>query len=323
MNTEEKSFNRKISRASGAEDLVIEFLEPELDGDELVDIDDDGTGITEFVEESDNPNLNVVDVSDVGDEISEYLSPELKEEVSDFISEYEEEVSDKIIVPGSPGVAMSDGNEAPEEVSKTWADDRDSSMFMDYLQGSYPGGIPQHDGSSMLGCEKAILYLGKLNNEISEALRLDSEDSLDISGLEDYRVKIMSDIVILKNRLSSLKKKLNQSEREKMGFSKPSLSKEATTPKVQVVVTPFERAIAGILVNSVVSGGKPFEDVYDHLKDKYKLSDRDELSVMQILMDSGYHIFKDRGAIGESAEDVDDGGNPTLYGLDFIKNYFS
>jgi hypothetical protein len=132
----------------------------------------------------------------------------------------------------------------------------------------------------------------------------------------------MSDIVLLKNRLSSLKKKLNESERGRIS-SASNMSKTATTPILQVIVTPFERAVAGIIVNSVVSGGKPFEDVYEHLKKKYDLSIRDELSIMQILMDGGYHIFKDRGSIGSDPGDLDAGGNPDLHGLDFIKNYFA
>ena len=73
-------------------------------------------------------------------------------------------------------------------------------------------------------------------------------------------------------------------------------------------------------MNSVVSGGKPFEDVYSFLKNKYALDEREELSVMQILMDGGYHIFKDRGVIGSG--NPDSAGNPSQHGVEFIKNYF-
>jgi hypothetical protein len=299
-------------------DDVIEFLEPDAEAGE------DFGGVTEFVEEADNDALEVVDVSDVAEGLSDLLSPELSEDIGNFISEYEEEVSDKIIVPGASDAFMGDDDDSAdlEIPAGSWGDDRAIADFMRHLGEAYPSGIPEHDGNSMLGCEKAIIYLSKLNNEISEAVRLDSGDDLDVVNLEDYRVKIMSDIVLLKNRLSSLKKKLNESERGRIS-SASNMSKTATTPILQVIVTPFERAVAGIIVNSVVSGGKPFEDVYEHLKKKYDLSIRDELSIMQILMDGGYHIFKDRGSIGSDPGDLDAGGNPDLHGLDFIKNYFA
>ena len=319
----------------GNEELVIEFLEPEglQDEDSLLEslgdssemlgdepVSEDAGGVVEFLEPE---GIERVDVKDVGDEISEFLSGDMAKDVEGFISEYSEEVSDTILVPGTPGALMYDPDDVDEEPETSWEDDRDSSKFMEYLTNAYPAGIPQHDGNSMVGCERAALYLGKLNNEISEALRLDSGDSLDAFELEDYRVKIMSDLVLLKNRLSDLKKQLNQSERSKLATDGQDIVKEATTPRVQLVVTPFERAISGILVNAVVSGGKPFEDVYDYLKGKYSLDEREELTIMQLLMDSGYHIFKDRGVIGSSSNDLDSGGNPSLHGVDFIKNYFS
>ena len=77
--------------------------------------------------------------------------------------------------------------------------------------------------------------------------------------------------------------------------------------------------IAGIIINSVVSGGKPLEEVYDFLKEKYDLSDREELAIMQVIMDSGYPIFKDRGTF--SSKKNKDGAKG--HGIEFIKNYFA
>ena len=74
-----------------------------------------------------------------------------------------------------------------------------------------------------------------------------------------------------------------------------------------------------------MSAGHPFEDVYDYLNNKYAFSERDELSIMQLVMDSGHHIFKDRGSIGAKFDNknLDSGGNIALHGIDFIKNYFA
>ena len=46
---------------------------------------------------------------------------------------------------------------------------------------------------------------------------------------------------------------------------------------------------------------------------------------MQLVMDSGYHIFKDRGSIGDDSDgsELDAGGNPKSHGVDYIKNYFA
>jgi len=262
---------------------------------------------------------NEVDVKDVGEDLSDLLKDdELADLISDFTTEYAEEVSPTVMVPGTNQPLEEE--EPPLEIERDWLNDRNPETFMDYISGSYPDGIPQHDGQSMIGCERAILYLSRLNKEISEALRLDSNDALDPHVLEDYRVKIMRDVVTLKTRLSELKTKLNQSTRDKTALYDGDLIKEATTPRLQIVVTPFERAVAGIIVNSVVSGGKPFEDVYSFLKNKYALDEREELSVMQILMDGGYHIFKDRGVIGSG--NPDSAGNPSQHGVEFITNYF-
>ena len=86
-----------------------------------------------------------------------------------------------------------------------------------------------------------------------------------------------------------------------------------------MVITPFERAISGILINAVISAGHPFEDVYDFLKEKYKLDEREELALMQMVMDAGFPIFKDRGSIGVSPEK---GKETERHGVDFIKTYF-
>ena len=91
-----------------------------------------------------------------------------------------------------------------------------------------------------------------------------------------------------------------------------------------VCITPFQRAISGILVNSVVSAGKPFEDVYSYLVEKYNISPREELELAQILMDMGYPLFKDRGDIvGEDESKSVKDKAEELSGVDFITQYFN
>jgi len=97
----------------------------------------------------------------------------------------------------------------------------------------------------------------------------------------------------------------------KVAGSDVEFTKEATVARPQLVITPFERAISGMIVNAVVSSGKSFEDVYEVLKEKYAFTNREELAVMQLVADMGYPIFKDRGSIGE----------PKLE-IDFMRSYF-
>ena len=98
-------------------------------------------------------------------------------------------------------------------------------------------------------------------------------------------------------------------------FERP-LTKEAGTPKLTLIMTPFERAVTGAIINGFVSHGKNPEEVYAHFKEKYKFSDRDELSIQQVLADMGYPMLKDRGHIGDSSEQLNKGK-----GIEFATQY--
>lgn len=98
-------------------------------------------------------------------------------------------------------------------------------------------------------------------------------------------------------------------------FERP-LTKEAGTAKLTLVMTPFERAITGTIVNSFVSQGKNPEETYVSLKKKYKFTDRDELSIQQVLADMGYPMLKDRGHLGDESEKLNKGE-----GVEFSTQY--
>ncbi len=241
-----------------------------------------------------------------------------KQELEDLVDEPKKEIK---TLPGSTVNLADDELEKEVEVKETdWKTDRDVSKFMVYISQAYPAGIPSHDGGSIVAIERAINFLNKINKEISEAVRMDSENNLDVGELEKIRTNIYNDISVLKERIKKLEKKLKtKADDESSEIVKQSdFNKEATTAKIQLVMTPFERAITGIIVNAVVSAGHPMDEVYEHLKDKYELDDREELAILQILMDMGYPIFKDRGTFGES--NTEGGQNR---GVDFMRNYFA
>ena len=322
--------------AAGDSDLVV--FEEDLDEE----TSEDGLEFAEDIGEE-SGDLEVLDVKEFSEDWSDNMA-DLAKDVGKASVEYGEDLNEDLErdglelaisedgsefgvlpIPGSEGT-FEDSDQESDVIDSNWKDNRDSAKFMPYIESAYPSGIPNHDGNSMVGCEVALLYLNKLNKEISEAIRTDSGESLDPLALEDYRVKILKDMVLLKERMNNLKRDLGDATRQMTRASdESSIEKTATTPRVQIVATPFERAVAGILINAVVSAGHPFEDVYDYLSNKYAFSERDELSIMQLVMDSGYHIFKDRGTISSKADHgaLDSGGNPSLHGIDFIKNYFA
>jgi hypothetical protein len=240
-----------------------------------------------------------------------------------------------------PGSTTYDNQE--DEVDDTpvrntsWEEDRTVDRFMDYIKDSYPTKIPKHDGKSIVGAERAVKWLTNLGKEISEAVRKDESSVLDDALLEELRVKIMKDILLLKEHIKKIDKTFKKSLKKKAGLDddlmkyaeeielaynyevNDEIKKTAAHPKINLYVSPFERAVSGIVINSVVSGGKPLEEVYDFLKEKYKLTDREELAIMQVIMDSGYPIFKDRGTFSSKKNKENGKG----HGIEFIKNYFA
>jgi hypothetical protein len=209
------------------------------------------------------------------------------------------------------------------------------SKFLGHITEQYPANIPQHDGRSQLGCERAVSWLERLNGEISKNIRLDTDNSLDsdIHKLEEIRVNVMRDILVLKNHLAKLKKRFKEESKKSASLDidgVPSwtssggdeveysdLKKEASTPRKMVIaVPPFQRAITGILINAHISGGHPMEDVYEFLSKKYSIEPREELAIMQVCMDSGFPIFKDRGTYSGGSKDSNKA-------VDFIRNYFA
>lgn len=257
------------------------------------------------------------------------------------VVETKEEQPKRSFVPGSEAYMDELDEELkppppPPKKPTDWQNDRDVQNFMQYIVDSYPARIPKHNGKSIVGAERAITWLTNLSKEISEAVRRDETNVLDDIKLEEIRVSIMKDILVLKEHVKKLNKKFKGTLKKTAGFDdmmdfaeeielayaseiKSELKKEAAIPRMTLTVSPFERAISGIIINSVVSSGKPFEEVYEFLKKKYDLNDREELAILQVIMDSGFYIFKDRGTISSEKEK----DSKEMHGIEFIKNYFA
>jgi len=238
-----------------------------------------------------------------------------------------------IMIPGSEisiSEFGSDDMKDDEERERTYEDDRYLPDFPRYVNFQYPGKIPTHDGSSLLGCERAIAWLQRLANEISTSIRNDIEGHLNesIDDLSSIQEKVLTDIFYLKDHMKKLKQMLpEKTKSSNLLRGSFDILKTASTPSNMVIsITPFIRAISGILINSTVSAGKPFEDVYEYLLNKYDINEREQLEILQTLMDMGQPIFKDRGTMPslESADKKElKSSEEELQGVDFITNYFA
>lgn len=253
-------------------------------------------------------------------------------------------------LPGTdkPVENASDDSLKPPKVTN-WADDKDHTKFLEYMKNKIKT-IPKHSGNSIIGCERAIAYLKSLLRDASEAMKSDFEAKIDEKDLDELCKEINDMIAKLKTQVEKLEKNAQLNVRlvseglcskcnsqvpmwhnaaeNKMVCMKceaetiakeDALKKEANTPVLNIYMTPFERAIVGTLINSVVSGGKNIEEVFSHLKKKYAFTDREELAITQLVMDHGYSLYgiKDRGLLNEN-ENTTDGS-----GIEFATTYYA
>lgn len=238
------------------------------------------------------------------------------------------------LIPGSDVEYVED--EEVEEKSQDWVNDGNHAAFVDYVKDKVKK-VPRHSGETISGCERAKAFLGKLDNEISKAMRSDFEGVIDESEIDQLRKSINDMTDRLEKQIKKLKvngktadlnvrlvsegscTKCDSSvpmwhdttnnrmvclhcEADSHADSENRIEKTATTPVLNVYMTPFERAIVGILINSKVSAGRNIEETYLKLKNKYNFNPREELSIQQLVADYGYPVLKDRGLLNEPAD---------------------
>ena len=262
------------------------------------------------------------------------------------------------LVPGSTVKFEEDKAEDQQPAPQTdWAKDGDHSKFIAYIV-TKKNSIPKHSGETIPGCERALHYLKSLNLEISKAMRTDLKGLIDEQQVDAIRKEIDTMVERLDKQISKLQGKkrkadlevriVSQGQCDKCSCETPmwhnvqenklvclscnaesdleggcsdcdeGLEKEAGAAKFNVYVSAFERAISGMLINAVVSGGHNINEVYDTLKKKYALTPREELSIQQIVADSGYAMYFDRGRIGDKEQDQSDSN-----GVDWNTTYFA
>jgi len=255
------------------------------------------------------------------------------------------------LVPGSEAPLRDKVDEqkadAPKEMD--WLNDKEHSKFPAYFDAKLKA-IPKHSGETIPGCERAKFYLKDLLRELSSAARSDVGAKVDEMWSEKQYQEINKMIARLDQQLEVLQSKnaspnistrlVAEGNCEKCATIAPMwhdtendkliclhceaevedngvLSKTAGTPVLNVFMTPFERAIVSTMINSSVSAGRNIEESYEHLKNKYNFTPREELAIQQLITDYGYPLLKDRARLNEPHDPADGSG------IDFSTSYHS
>jgi len=175
--------------------------------------------------------------------------------------------------------------------------------------------VPKHRGYDSAGLERATAYLEKLLKDISRLMREDLDGELDADVIEDVCKKVEDGIDRLQERLSKVEKskksKRKKKSDEEMGEvlisvgedpvpgEEGGLVKEAQkilgVSGVMVVAPIFISRLARTLINGMVSGGHDIEDMMKKVSKKFKLTDREQLELVELLECMGYATRRDRG----------------------------
>lgn len=180
--------------------------------------------------------------------------------------------------------------------------------------------VPKHSGYDTAGLERAVAYLERLDSEVSKAMRNDTDGELDANQIEKVRSVIDNGIERLQDRLDKVKQSKKKPKKKKSSEEMDMLVKEAQkitgVQGIYVVVPLLASRIARVCINGMVSAGHDIEDLYQRQVKKYKLNEREQAEVMQLLDDMGYRLGSDRGYMPD--EDVDYASSDNY---DFAANY--
>ncbi len=192
-----------------------------------------------------------------------------------------QEAAEIIVMPGSDSVYVEeddpwDWEKRPRGEFCNWARERSQN-------------VPSHTGRDSTGCERAISHFDRILKEISRAMRSDYDQEIDASEAEGCRVDCENGKSMLQDRLDML---LNG--RKKAAFTKEA-QKATAIHGITVTVPMLIATIARICINGTVSAGHNIQDMFEKLTKEYKLDDRETLTLVQLLLDMGWAVRRDRG----------------------------
>lgn len=199
-----------------------------------------------------------------------------------------------------------DANEAKKTKNEKWDwSSRGPHGFVAWIKEKIES-VPKHSGYDSAGLERAMAYMDKLDNEISRAMRMDLDGELDANKVEEVRAKLDDGIARLQARLDKVKES-KKSSRKRKKTSEVELSeglvKEAQkilgVQGVYIMAPLLISGIARICINGTVSAGHDISDLYHRQVKQWKLSDREQFELKQLLFDMGYPMPYDRSVIAD------------------------
>lgn len=176
--------------------------------------------------------------------------------------------------------------------------------------------VPKHSGYDSAGLDRACAYLERLDNEVSKAMRADTDGELDANQVEKVRAIIEDGLEKLHDRNDKVKSSKKKPRKKKSEFLNDEIIKEAQkitgVQGIFVTVPLLISRIARLCINGMVSGGHDITRIYKDQVKKYALNDREQAEVMQLLSDMGYHLPYDRGYMTDEEIDVTSSDNYDL-----------
>lgn len=164
--------------------------------------------------------------------------------------------------------------------------------------------IPKHSGYNEAGIHRVVSYLERFCDELSKAMKKDLDGELDASKIEKMCAEAEDGIERCNARLEKLKrsKKTKKAEEENAQLIKTA-QKAPTVVGIVITVPLLISSIARTCINSMVSAGHDIESVLDDQVKKYKLTEREQMELIQHLLDLNVPIRKDMGYLRD--EDLD------------------
>jgi len=214
-----------------------------------------------------------------------------------------------------------DDNAAKPKKNEKWDwESRGATGFIAWIKERCDD-VPKHSGQDTAGLERAVAYLERLDNEISKAMRLDLDGELDANQIEKVRATIDHGVERLQDRLDKVKKNKKVSRKKKAEFEYSDVlikegQKITGVQGVYITVPLLISRIARVCINGMVSAGHDIEDLYERQVKFYKLNDREQAEVMQLLADMGYAVRQDRGFMPNDDVDTRSSDN-----MDWAANY--
>jgi hypothetical protein len=235
-------------------------------------------------------------------------------------------------LPFMPGSDFSEDEIEPEldideeeevEVSEKDIWDWKSGGLSNFLSWLYKmmNSVPGHTGREISGIERAISFLSALDKAISQAVRSDIKNELNIAKIEEARKVIHDGIDRLEDHLETLmagrKKKKNKKASEAGEIVKEA--QKITGVKGIVVTVPLLISrIARVCINGHVSAGHDIEKLFEDQVKRYDLSNREQAETLQLLEDMGYPVRRDRSKLVDEHIDIASSDNG-----DLAANYYA